>query len=64
MMEPKVKKICIELGDKEIELSLEEIHELKKMLNKKFPDPWPLQPSYPHNDKWFWTFKTETSQNS
>jgi hypothetical protein len=34
-MEPKVKKICIELGDKEVELSLEEIHELKTMLNKR-----------------------------
>lgn len=55
MSEIKIKRIVIQLGDKVLELSLEDARELKKVLEDTFPtkeyipigEPYPLLPISP-----------------
>jgi hypothetical protein len=52
----KIKKIVLQIGEKEIELSLDEAKELKKILGDLFkeketvyvPSPYPVYPYFPN----------------
>ena len=45
--EIKISKIEIKIGQKKLELTLEEARELKEILNKTFPDRYDFQVTYP-----------------
>jgi hypothetical protein len=58
-------KLVLNVGDKEIELSRDEVFELKQLLDEMFPSveyvPWqqPYLPIYPPNYPWV-TYTSDT----
>lgn len=66
-MDTEVLKITLKIGDVQIDLSPNQIKDLRNALNKLFPvGPIEYIPIYPHYPRWEWSgpYWTTTSDNT